>query len=178
MVGNNVSLRALEPSDVEILYRWENDMTIWHLSTTIMPLSRFTLEQYVLGANHDIYSSKQLRMMIDLVAPVDDTVTIGSIDLFDFEPTHHRAGVGILLLTEYRGKGYASEALDLLIEYAFDTLQLHQLFCNISPGNTESIKLFTSRNFRLIGVKKDWNRIKNRWHDESLFQLLSPQNND
>lgn len=178
MVGKNVTLRALEPSDVEILYNWENDMSIWHLSNMIMPLSRFTLEQYVLGANHDIYSSKQLRMMIDLVVPVNETVTIGSIDLFDFEPTHHRAGVGILILKDYRGKGYASEALDLLVDYAFNTLQLHQLFCNISPENTESIKLFTSRNFKLVGTKKEWNRIQNRWHDESLFQLLSTQLND
>lgn len=178
MVGKNVALRALEPSDVEILYKWENDMSIWHLSNTIMPLSRFTLEQYVLGANHDIYSSKQLRMMIDLVSPDDETSTIGSIDLFDFEPTHRRAGVGILILKEFRGKGYASEALDLLTDYAFNTLQLHQLFCNISPANTESIKLFTSKDFMLVGTKKDWNRVKNSWFDESLFQLLSPHKND
>jgi diamine N-acetyltransferase len=172
MTGNKVHLRALEPDDVEILYKWENDMSIWHLSTTIAPLSRFTLEQYVINSNQDIYTTHQLRMMIDLVRPEGEMKTIGSVDLFDFEPTHQRAGVGILIHKDYRGMGFASEALDLLIEYSFNTLQLHQLFCNIMPENAESIKLFASKNFILVGTKKDWNRIRNTFQDECLFQLI------
>jgi len=173
MIGKKVILRALEPEDIEILYRWENDMSIWHLSTTIAPLSKFTLEQYIISANQEIYTSHQLRLMIDLVSPQDGTKTIGSVDLFDFEPTHQRAGVGILILKDFRGQGLASEALDLLIDYAFNTLQLHQLFCNILPENTESIKLFTSKDFVLAGTKKEWNRIRNSWQDECLFQLIN-----
>lgn len=172
MNGTKVSLRALEPDDVEILYKWENDRTIWHLSNTITPLSRFTLEQYVLSAGQDLYSTRQMRMMIDLNKPDEGIKTIGSIDLFEYEPTHRRAGVGILIHDGFRGKGFASEALDLLIKYAFETLQLHQLFTNISTDNTESIRLFVSKGFQFIGTKKDWNRIRNQWQDESMFQLI------
>jgi diamine N-acetyltransferase len=173
MIGKRVILRALEPSDVNILYKWENDMSIWHLSTTIAPLSEFTLEQYVLNTNLDFYSSKQLRLMIDLAVPIEDVKTIGSVDLFEFEPLHQRAGVGILILSDFRGKGYASEALDLLIDYAFHTLQLHQLFANISPDNQDSLNLFQSKNFQVIGIKKEWNRIRNKWQDESMLQLIN-----
>ncbi|MFO7613231.1 MAG: GNAT family N-acetyltransferase [Bacteroidales bacterium] len=173
MNGAKVKLRALEPEDVEILYRWENDRSIWHLSTTIVPLSRFALEQYVIGSGQDLYTARQLRLMIDLLQPVDGLHTIGSVDLFEFEPTHQRAGVGILILQAFRGKGYASEALGLLISYAFETLQLHQLFCNISPDNPESIRLFESNGFLFIGTKKEWNRVRNNWQDESMFQLIN-----
>lgn len=177
MNGLKVRLRALEPDDVEILYRWENDRSIWHLSTTIVPLSRFALEQYVIGSGQDLYTSRQLRLMIDLTEPISGIKTIGSIDLFEFEPTHQRAGVGILILKDFRQKGYASEAMELLIRYSFETLQLHQLFCNISPDNLESIKLFESKGFQYIGTKKEWNRIRNKWEDESMFQLIhQPQN--
>jgi diamine N-acetyltransferase len=172
MDGLKVSLRALEPDDVEILYKWENNRSIWHLSNNITPLSRFTLEQYVMSAGQDIFSTRQVRMMIDLVNPENGIKTIGSIDLFEFEPAHQRAGVGILILEGFRGKGYASESLELLINYAFETLQLHQLFANISTDNHESIRLFESKGFRLIGVKKEWNRIRNNWQDESMFQLI------
>jgi diamine N-acetyltransferase len=172
MNGAKVSLRALEPADVDILYKWENDSAIWHLSSTISPLSRFTLEQYVLNAGQDLYSTRQVRMMIDLNNPEEGTKTIGSIDLFEYEPAHQRAGVGILIHDGFRGKGYASEALDLLIGYALDILQLHQLFTNISTDNTESIRLFESKGFRYIGTKKEWNRIRNKWQDESMFQLI------
>lgn len=170
--GNKVYLRAIEPDDVEILYRWENDPSIWHLSSNLAPLSRFTLEQYVIGSGTDIFTSRQVRLMIDLVEPVENIRTIGSVDLFDFDPNHQRAGVGILILEAFRGMGFASEALELLITYAFDTLQLHQLFSNISPENKESIHLFESKDFRLIGIKKDWNRIRNQWQDEMMFQLI------
>lgn len=173
MIGSKVNLRALEPDDVGLLYRWENDMSIWHLSNTITPLSKYTLEQYVLDSALDIYATKQLRMMIDLNEQTSGVKTIGSIDLFDFEPTHQRAGIGIMILREFRGKGFASEALDLLMEYAFNTLQMHQLFSNISPDNTESIRLFESKGFRLVGIKKEWNRIRNSWQDECLYQKLN-----
>jgi len=173
MNGSKIRLRALEPDDIDVLYKWENDRSIWHLSNTITPLSRFTLEQYVLSAGQDIYSTRQMRLMIDLTSTENGITTIGSIDLFEFEPAHMRAGVGILILEGFRGKGFASEALGLLINYSFETLQLHQLFTNISIDNTESIRLFESKGFQFIGVKKEWNRIRNKWQDESMFQLIN-----
>jgi diamine N-acetyltransferase len=173
MKGSKVSLRAVEPDDIEILYKWENDRSIWHLSNNISPLSRFTLEQYVLNAGQDIYATRQMRLMIDQLNPEDGTKSIGSIDLFEFEPAHQRAGVGILILEGFRGKGYASESLELLINYAFETLQLHQLFANISTDNLESIRLFESKGFKFIGIKKEWNRIRNIWQDENMYQLIN-----
>jgi diamine N-acetyltransferase len=172
MNGNKVKIRALEPEDVDVLYKWENDHRIWHLSNTITPLSRFTLEQYVMNAGQDLYATRQMRLMVDLVKAQDGVTTIGSVDLFEFEPAHRRAGVGILIHEGFRGKGFASEALDLLITYAFETLQMHQLFCNISTDNNESIRLFESKGFRYIGTKKEWNLVRNQWQDESMFQLV------
>lgn len=177
MNGSNVSLRALEPADVEVLYQWENDQTIWHLSNTVTPFSRFTLEQYIMSAGQDIYATRQLRMMIDLNQPLNSIKTIGSIDLFEYEPAHQRAGVGILILEGFRGKGYASEALGILINYATETLQLHQLFANISTENAESIRLFENKGFNFIGTKKEWNRIRNQWVDESMFQFILQRDN-
>ncbi len=173
MNGTKVKIRALEPEDVDVLYRWENDHRIWHLSNTITPLSRFTLEQYVLNAGQDLYATRQMRLMIDLVKAENGVTTIGSIDLFEFEPAHRRAGVGILVHEEFRGKGYASEALALLINYAFETLHMHQLFCNISSDNLESIRLFESKGFIYIGTRKEWNLVRNQWQDESMFQLIN-----
>ena len=172
MNGTKVRLRALEPEDIDTLYTWENDRSIWHLSNTLTPMSRFTLEQYVLSAGQDLYATRQMRLMIDQVNVENGVRTIGSIDLFDFEPAHMRAGVGILIHKEFRGKGYASEALQLLTRYVFETLHMHQLFANISTDNQESIRLFESRGFQYIGTKKEWNKVRNEWKDESMFQLI------
>ena len=92
---------------------------------------------------------------------------------FDFDPANQRAGIGIIIRdTAERGKGIGTEALGLLIDYAFRQLQLHQLYANIDMGNVASITLFTNFGFSLAGVKKDWNRKNNTYHDEALYQLI------
>ena len=105
MTSKNITLRALEPSDVDLLYKWENDTSIWHLSNTLTPFSRFVLEQYLLNSEKDIFTNKQLRLMIDVIEAAKKVKTIGSIDLFDFDPKNKRAGIGILIIKEEREKG-------------------------------------------------------------------------
>ena len=172
MIGPNLLLRAPEPSDVDIIFRWENDTRIWHLSNTITPFSRFAIEQFVLNTTNDIYETKQLRLMIDWHTAIPEISTIGSIDLFDFDPFHKRAGIGILIGEQYRRNGFATEALELLLEYCFKTLRLHQVFCNIEKVNEDSIHLFTKAGFTQCGHKKDWLLRDGIWSDELMFQLM------
>jgi len=169
MTSKNIKLRAVEPSDIDLIAEWENDPTIWHLSNTLIPFSRFDLEQYVLNASKDIYSAKQVRLMIDLK---DNNQTIGSIDLFDFEPMHRRAGIGILINSQHRNKGYASEAIDLILDYSNKTLNIHQLYCNIEETNETSLNLFRKKHFKEIGLKKDWNLRNGKWVNEYFLQYV------
>jgi len=169
MTGKNIRLRAVEPEDIDLLYQWENDPMIWPVSNTLTPFSHFALEQYVLNAQQDIFTARQLRLMIDLQ---HENKTIGTADLFDYDPHHRRAGLGIMIRKEYRNKGYAGEALDMIIAYGFNTLALHQIYCNIHTDNEPSLKLFRSRGFEVAGIKKEWVLQNNRWLDEYLLQLI------
>jgi diamine N-acetyltransferase len=168
--GHLISLRALEPSDLELLYQWENNPLVWHLSNTTAPFSKHILKEYIENAKHDIYVTKQLRLIIN----TPKYGPIGCIDLFDFDPTNQRAGIGILIADDqHRGKGYASEALEILCNYCFSTLHLHQLYCNINADNIKSINLFTKTGFTQSGNKQQWNRIQGGYVDELFFQLIS-----
>jgi diamine N-acetyltransferase len=167
-----IKLRALEVSDLELLYSWENDTSLWSTGATIAPFSKHVLMKYLETAHLDIYETKQLRLMIDL--KTENYRTIGAIDLFDFDPFNHRAGVGILIADSAdRGKGYASEALNILVVYCFELLGLHQLYCNISSDNAMSLKLFQKHSFKTVGLKKDWTRHANSYSDEYLLQLIN-----
>ncbi len=172
LTGNKIKLRSPEPSDIELLYAWENDPALWGVSNTMTPFSRHQIEEYVLNAQHDIFTVRQLRLMIDLLNAVDGEKTVGTIDLFDFDPAHHRAGVGIFILAPFRGQGHGFEAMNVFIRYAFGTLHLHQLFCNIFPDNLPSLNLFEKLGFTRCGVKKDWVHDETKWHDEWMFQLI------
>lgn len=169
LLGDRVRLRALEPQDVELLYSWENDTSIWVASHTQTPFSRFVLEQYIASSHLDLYTNKQLRLMITTKEGKD----VGAIDLFDFDPQHQRAGIGILVADRAdRGKGYASEALTLLIQYCFHQLHLHQLYCNVTVDNEESVLLFQKHKFLITGIKKEWIRVGDTFVDELLMQLV------
>ncbi len=171
--GSTVFLRAMEPTDVDILYNWENTTSNWKLSNTQTPFSRHVLKQYIENSHLDIYAVKQLRLIIEKPISSGSSKPIGCIDLFDFEPTHMRAGIGILIAEESdRKKGYASEALSLLTAYCFDTLNLHQVYCNIAVDNEASISLFKKHNFQITGIKKAWLKEGNSYKDELILQLL------
>ena len=167
--NDNIKLRAPEMQDIELLYNWENDESIWYLSQTNIPFSRFDLEQFILNSNHDVYSDKQFRFMIE---KIETKEVVGCIDLFDFDPKNRRAGVGILVEDKFRRQGFASMALDIFINYGFKQLNLHQLFCNILSSNTKSLILFKRKQFSIIGVKKDWVFFNDKYHDEILLHLI------
>jgi len=169
--GQNIQLRALEPEDLEFVYAIENDETIWEVSNTITPYSKFLIRQYLENAHQDIYEAKQLRLTI---CKKENLEAIGLIDLFDFDAKNKRAGIGIIIQNEIdRNSGFGKESLRLVINYAFEKLQLHQLYANIGTENKASISLFTTFGFEKIGVKKDWNLINNAFHDEAVFQLIN-----
>jgi len=169
-----IVLRSPELSDLDKIHYWENDKKLWHLSNTLLPFSRFTIEQYILNEQEDIFSKKQARFIISLVdANQKELETVGSIDLFDFDPKNRRAGVGILIDENFRKQGYANQALEKLIEYSFNVLNLHQLYCSILSSNAESLKLFDKQHFSIISVKKDWVLLNNQWQDEYFLQLIN-----
>ena len=168
--GEHIFLRALEPEDLEFIHGIENDESLWELSNTITPYSKFLIKQYLEHSHKDIFEVKQLRLVISNYK----NKPLGMIDLFDFDFKNSRAGVGILVKeSKDRKLGYGREALQLLIKYSFSHLGLHQLYCNISEDNDASIKLFSSQGFKKIGLKKDWNYIEGAYKNELLFQLLN-----
>jgi len=164
-----VNLRSLEPDDIDLLYEWENKMEIWEVSNTTKPYSKHILAQYLVESAKDIYSTKQLRLIIEN----SNKKAVGAVDLFDFDPYHSRAGVGILIHnSEDRGQGYASDALEALSKYTFEVLGLKQLYANIAADNTNSIHLFQKSGFEQTGTKKQWLKTLHGWKDELMFQKI------
>ena len=160
-------LRALEPSDLEWLYQIENDTSLWTVSDTYKPYSKEVLARYLENAHQDIYTAKQLRLVIEWSAQA-----IGLIDLFDFDPKHKRASLGIVVKETFRKKGMAKRALALIIDYAKDILDCHQLVATMTEDNEESIRLFESAGFKRTGVREDWVFEKGVYKGEYFYQRI------
>lgn len=171
--GETLFLRALEPEDLDFVYEVENDESIWEISNTQTPYSLYLIKQYLENAQQDLYEAKQLRLAI---CKYDDFTPVGLIDLFEYDPKNNRAGIGIMIKDEdLRNTGIGSETLNLLINYSFKHLNLHQLFANIDATNEASKSLFTKFGFDFIGIKKQWNLVGGVYKDEAMYQLINPQ---
>lgn len=171
LIGADIYLRALEPTDLDFLYQLENDESLWEVSNTSTPFSKFILSQYLENSHRDIFDIKQLRLVI---CKKDSDLPIGCIDLFDFEPKHHRVGVGIVIFSEVeKQKGFALQSIQLLARYVFQHLNIRTVFANITESNSASIQLFKKAGFTRVGVKKDWLLIEGVYKNELLYQLIN-----
>ena len=165
-----VMLRPLEAEDLDLLYQWENNPTVWEVSHTLSPYSKFVLQQYLDQSQLDIYTTKQLRLVI---MDIENNKPVGLVDFFDFDPFHMRTGIGVLIAQESdRRKGFAKEAIRLMLKYASKHLKLNQVYCNIAANNLSSLNLFEQLGFHKVGVKQQWLNTADGYQDEYLLQLI------
>ena len=167
--NDTIALRALEPTDLDILYKWENDTALWVVSDTIAPYSRAALWQYLEANTGDIYSQRQLRLIITLTS---DGTPIGTIDFLNFDPFNNHAELGLYIADEYRGKGLGRQALEQLTAYARDHIGLRQLYVYISVNNKVCLNLFESFGYRHVGILQQWVKRGASYCDVAIMQMI------
>ena len=143
--SHQISLRLLEDNDLEFLYSIENNPDNIKYGSSNVYLSKKTLKDYIKNSGADISVYGQQRFVIVL-----NNISIGLIDLFDFDQINRSAFVGIIVINEYQNKNYGSKALELLISYSWGKLDLLSLCANINPVNNISISLFNKFYFKKI----------------------------
>ena len=161
-----MKIRAIEPEDLDVLYEIENDRSLWHVGTTNVPYSRYTLHDYVATSSDDIYADRQVRLVIE----DDQHQVVGMADLVHFDPQHQRAEAGIVIMKPHRRNGYALEALRRLADYALETLHLHQLYAVIATDNEAALQLFEKAAYERQGVLKGWLCKGHEYVDAVLMQ--------
>ena len=171
--GDICRLRAVEPRDIDPMFAWENDPAVWTVSGTTAPCSREQLRRFVERQRYDLWQTRQQRLMIEPAGAERDAEPVGAVDLFDFDPQHLRAGVGILVYdAAVRRRGYASEALELLCGYAREVFGMHQLWCETVADNAAGLALFRRAGFVSCGVRRDWLRTPEGYRDVVTMQRL------
>lgn len=163
-----IRLRALEPEDLDLLYSIENNMALWNVGITNVPYSRYALHDYIATNSGDIYADKQVRMM----AENEEGEVVGVLDLTNFDPTHLRSEIGILVIDAFCGKGYGKAILSQAAFYAQHILHLHQLYAYVDVTNEKSIKLFTSMGYRKSSCLVDWLYDGTSYRDAIVLQCF------
>jgi diamine N-acetyltransferase len=164
----SVKLRAIEPEDLDLLYRIENDRSLWHLGTSNVPYSRYTLHDYVATSSDDIYVDRQVRMMVENEAHE----IVGIVDVVNFDPSNCRAEVGLIVMEPFRQQGYGSSVLSEIARYALSVLHLHQVYAYVDRQNEASLNLFRKMGYQESSPIADWLYDGREYHDAVLMQLV------
>ncbi|MBD5289435.1 MAG: GNAT family N-acetyltransferase [Bacteroides sp.] len=161
-------LRAVEPGDIDFIFEMENRGFSEGWTDRCAPVSRHSIETYVLACDPDPFSCGQLR----LVCTTSGGTPIALLDFYDISARHRHAKVGIMVADGERGKGYGRRLLKCASAFASGRLGLAGLVAMIAEENSISRRLFESAGYALSGRLEKW------WHtpagvsDCLLFQKL------
>ncbi|MFA6003053.1 MAG: GNAT family protein [Elusimicrobiota bacterium] len=166
--GERIYLREVRVEDVnEAYYRWMNDSSInQFLESRFFPHTLETLRDYVskkMGDESSVFLAIVLKK---------GHRHIGNIKIGPINTAHRIADIGILLgEKDCWGKGYATEAVRLLVGYAFDTLNLHKVTAGCYAPNKGSIKAFKKVGFVEEGLRKQHCYCGGEYVDDVLLGL-------
>jgi len=172
MPGDRIYLRKVSPDDVNEAYcRWMNDPTTNRfLESRFYPHSIETLREYVVNKQGD-----NLNAFFAIVLKNRDR-HIGNIKLGPVDPNHRLADIGILIgEKDCWGKGYASEAISLIVDYAFNILNLHKVTAGCYAPNKGAIRAFEKTGFVQEGVRKVHCFFEGAYVDDVLLGLVRPK---
>jgi [ribosomal protein S5]-alanine N-acetyltransferase len=171
--GKNIYIREYNASDVDALLRINIDNR--GIFEAITPVTRedsyYTRENFV----NVIENSKKARVegkRYDFgVFLVNSDSLIGSIGLYKFEPTE-KCILGYSLDQQHHGKGYATEAVRLIVDFAFHEVGLHRIEAGVMPRNVASAKVLEKVGFTREGLARESLKIKGVWEDHYIYSLL------
>ncbi len=167
--GKNIYLGALSPKErLEGYADWINDQE----TTLFMGSGRFPAAAGDLKAYLNAYSSSKDGMILGVFAN-KTSKHIGNITLHLIDWRNRNAEIGIIIGDKRsRGKGYATEAISLVVDHAFNKLNLHKLYTGMISGNEASKRAFDKAGFKIEGTLREHFYLNGKYLDCYRLGLL------
>jgi len=162
--GKNINLIAFEKYHIEMVASWINDERISFGNGPRFPISKY--EQNIWYEN--ICKDKTKKKLIIS----KEKENIGMISLFNIDHINKNSEIGIYIIPEYQGQGYAKESLYLLLKFVFYELNMHKVYASILDFNVLSIGLFESVGFTCEGTNKEATYSMGKFVDIKIYSLF------
>ncbi len=165
--GDRLSLTALAPRDIEAVAPFfaDTEALYYYLPDLLLPRThaqlQAMLDEWNDGKRNFVFACRYQEE------------TIGLVTLSDLDAAMGNAEAGIMLAGRaWQGRGFAAEAMRLLLGYAFGELGLHRVYARVAAENTPSLSLFRRLGFQEEGRLREAMRRGGRFVDLILFGLL------
>src|SRR5690606_2488325 len=167
--SDRIRLRALEEDDLPLFHQWWSDPEIAHYQAS--DAIRLNQEQ----TNTDLFRTWFKDGPADAgftIVHASEGRPIGFCNLWGATVKNRSAEVAIILDKPYWGRGLGTEALRLLVRYAFTEVNLHRLHLSVHAFNPRAIRAYEKVGFRRVGTLREAVFRAGRWHDVVLMDLL------
>lgn len=166
LIGEKVILRAMELEDMEFLRTIINDPdTEKNVVGWSFAVSKYEQQKWY---ENQIQNKTNIRFIIEA-----EGKTIGVVSLTNIDWKDRKACTGIKLFGEdIKRKGYGTDAINTVMKYAFEELQLNKLYGSILEYNIASIKLHEKCGWKRAGILRQSVFKNNEYHDEILVEIL------
>ncbi len=172
LVGKLVRLRGLREDDLLTLARWEMDPGRMATSSNwVVPPSETAAKERV--AKWCANDKDDLGFAIETVD--DPPVLVGSIGLWGARPKDRCATIGISLGREHTGHGYGTDAMRVIVDYAFREMGLHRIQLQVAPFNQAGIRAYEKAGFVEEGRHRASVWHDGQWYDEVLMSVLDQE---
>lgn len=170
LTGQRVRLRGPRGGDVDDLFALFSDPAVMRYWSSAPMRSRMQAE----GKVEEILELFERREMLNwLIADRRDDRAIGTCTLFHFDARHRRAEAGYALRSDRWGRGLASEAVSLALDWGFRSLALHRIEADIDPRNDASRRLLLRLGFRREGLLRERFFVEEEATDSEMWGLLA-----
>lgn len=167
LTGPLVTLRPLALSDLELYYQWLQEPEGLRLTGTDQVFTRELVLNWLTTLN-----DKEDRVDLAIV-PHSIGQFVGEIVLNQISERHRSANFRIgLNVHPHAGKGYGTEAMQLLLPWAFETLKLHRIELEVFSFNPRAQHVYRKLGFQVEGVRKECHWLEGAWHDAILMRLF------
>ncbi len=169
--GKKVRIRAVEQTDLDEIMKWVNDPEVIDNLLMRYPISRY-LEEKWLEKALDTSDMRNKAFAIE----TKEGVYLGGIGLHKINWENRSAEVGIVIgKKEYWGKGYGTDAMLAILEFAFNHMNLHRVYLQVYDFNARGIKSYEKCGFKKEGVLRDDRFSRGQYHDTIIMGILKEE---
>ena len=168
----DLHLRPSNPTDAEGMFAMLSDresMKYW----CDKPIK--DLNAAVEALNKDLESDAQGNSMCWAITLHGQDEMIGKCILFQFDKTNQRAEIGYILNRQYWRKGLMYQALEAVIDFAFNTLELHRIEADVDTENAGSLGILEKLGFKREGLFRERWFVYGERQDSVMFGLLKQE---
>jgi RimJ/RimL family protein N-acetyltransferase len=171
IAGEKCYLSPCAPEDAESWAKWDNDLEV------ALPLGDEAYTPFALEKSQEIVGGViQGQHHVFSIVDLATDALIGRCMLFDVDPINRKAMLGIVIGEKgYWGQGYGQEATRLLLDYAFNLLNLNSVMLGTFAFNQRAIHCYERVGFRVIGRRRQARIIAGIKHDVLLMDILAKE---